>query len=404
MDVYMTRQPIFGRYGSVVAYELLYRGDSQAYNAKNKPEDADDEEVFSNKFFGLDLKSILSGAKLYIKFNDDMIIRGVPRRFSPDLLDVGVSAKQLENENILESVKALKESGYLIVVEDIDFAEGNKDLFMFADIESIDIKASQNTLEAASAMCHSLDRVLFAKNVNTIADLECARKLGCTYVQGYFYTRSASSSSRMAQPLPVNLVEAMQLMAQPDPEIKDIVDVMSRDAILCQKILKLINSVYFGVSNKVSSINQAILILGLDYLREWVYLMGMQKISHNDNTEVMRLALLIAKFCRGLSGLIPDVADNGDAFYLMGLLSMIVLSSDRALAQALDEFPIANEIKKGLLRCGGTYSDVFEMSLCYVDGRWDDYNEMAAKYGLEYDKVSKIYIKCMQEIGKLNMS
>lgn len=404
MNVYMTRQPIFGRYGNVVAYELLYRGSSEKNRAASVPEDESDEQGYTNDLFGLDMKSILSGAKLYINFTDELIIQGAPRRFSPEVLDVGISAKQLKNAGILETVKALKESGYLIVLNDLDYTEENKELLMLSDIAVLDIKAPQQSLEFASAMCRSLDKVIFAKNVNTNVDFEYARKLGCTYMQGYFYTRSSVSTSRSAQPLPVNLVQAMQLMAQPDPEINDIVDVMSRDAVLCQKILKLINSVYFGVSNKVSSINQAILILGLDYLREWVYLMGMQKISQNDNTEVMRLSLLIAKFCRGLSELIPETADNGDAFYLMGLLSMIVLSSDRALAQALDEFPLANEIKKGLLRCGGTYSDVFEMALSYVDGRWDSFNEAAAKYGLDTNKTNDIFVHCMQEIGKLNMS
>lgn len=402
MNVYMTRQPIFDRDGSVFAYELLFR----ERDGGGAPDEDDEigENVFTDELFGVYVMNITGGEKAVIRFTDELIRKGAPRRFAPDSIAIEVTEKQLETEWVLEAITSLKESGYHIVLDEFDFANANKDLLSLVNVVKIDIKAPRETITEAEKLCYSTKTQLLAKNANTNSDFEHAVRLGCKFLQGYFYARSSVMSGDSIRPLPVNLLEVMRLMAQPEPEIQDIVDVMSRDAALCQKILKLINSVYFGVSNRVSSINQAILILGLDYLREWVYLMGMQKISQNDCVEVMRLALLIAKLCRTLSGLIPEAAGNGDAFYLMGLLSMIVLSSDRDLARALDEFPLANDIKKGLLRCGGVYSDVFEMSLSYVDGRWDEFEYTARKYGFSIDEVSDKFIEHLKEIGKMNMS
>ena len=400
MGVYITRQPIFVRDGSVLAYELLYRSRGEENKTGGPSEDGTEEP----DFFGIDVMSITGDEKVVINFTDDLLRKGVPETFSPDVLDVLISADRAEEEWICEKIKALKESGYKIVVYGFDHSDAYNKLFALADVIGIDIKAPKELLKEAEEMCYRSNKQLYAKNVNTNSDFEYAVRMGCKYLQGYFYARSSAVAGGSVKPIPANLIEVMHLMAQPEPEIKDIVDVMSRDAALCQKILKLINSVYFGVSHRVSSINQAILILGLDYLREWVYLMGMQKISQNDTVEVMRLALLIAKFCRGLSGLIPETADKGDAVYLMGLLSMIVLSSDRDLAQALDEFPLTNDIKKGLLRCGGAYSDIFEMALLYVDGKWDNFEEIAEKYSLDLDKVSDMFLRYAHEIGSMNMS
>lgn len=400
MNVYITRQPIFVRDGSVLAYELLYRSRGEENNTETASEAGTEE----TSFFGVDVMSITGDEKVVINFTDDLLRQGVPETFSPDVLDVLVTADRAEDEWICEKIKTLKESGYKIVVYGFDHSDAYNKLFALADVVGIDIKAPKELLKEAEEKCYRSNKQLYAKNVNTNSDFEYAVRMGCKYLQGYFYARSSAVAGGSIKPIPANLIEVMHLMAQPEPEIKDIVDVMSRDAALCQKILKLINSVYFGVSHRVSSINQAILILGLDYLREWVYLMGMQKISQNDTVEVMRLALLIAKFCRGLSGLIPETADKGDAAYLMGLLSMIVLSSDRDLAQALDEFPLTNDIKKGLLRCGGAYSDIFEMALNYVDGNWDGFERIAGKYDISFDKASDMFIKYAQEIGAFNMS
>ena len=205
------------------------------------------------------------------------------------------------------------------------------------------------------------------------------------------------------QPLPINFMQVMQLVSQPEPEIAEIVEVISRDTAMCQRLIRLINSVYFGVRNRVSSISQALVILGLDYLREWVYLMGMQRITQNDNVEIMRLSVLTAKFCRALSQLIPSVESEGEAFYLMGLLSMITYSGEKELEQTLEEFPLTEEIKNGLMRKGGVYSDVFEMAYNYEKGNWDIVDKFAEKYGLNGEKISDVFVECVKDAERIKM-
>ncbi|MDE6728629.1 MAG: HDOD domain-containing protein [Oscillospiraceae bacterium] len=394
MNVYMTRQPIFDQNGSVYAYEIPYRGSG---------EDSVSADDIPNPFLGLDIQKLSGSAKALVNFSEELLLYGAPKRISPEILAVGVSESVFAAEGVADEIRELKKRGYMIVLDGFVYSNSETDLFDLADLVKIDIKAPQKMLEETSSACRSANKPMFAENVETQYDAEYAKKLGCAYMRGYYFARPPIASGGGVQPLPVNLMKVMQLMAQPEPEIGDIVDVMSRDTAMCQKILRLINSVYFGMSNKVSSINQAILILGLDYLREWVYLMGMQKITQNDNMEVMKLALLLAKFCRGLSELIPDAADKGESFYLMGLLSMIVFSSERALAQALDEFPLANDIKKGLLRRGGIYSDVFEMALAYIDGNWEEFDDVAAKYNIGSDGICELFAQCAQEVEKLNL-
>lgn len=403
MNVYMARQPIFDHNGNVYAYELLYRSNGQENIYNGISGDESTADVITNAFFGLDVRNIIGGSKAFINFTGNLIKHGVPKMISPEILVVEVLENQLADEEILDAVQDLKERGYMIALDDFEYSGAYNDLFALGDLVKIDFRSPQKSIEETAYVCRYSNKLMLAEKVETKSEFEYAKKLGCTYMQGYYFARPAIMSGSSIQPLPVNLMEVMQLMAQPEPEIRDIVDVMSRDTAMCQRILRLINSVYFGMSNKVSSINQAILILGLDYLREWVYLMGMQKITQNDSVEVMKMALLLAKFCRKLSELIPEAANQGEAFYLMGLLSMIVFSGDRALAQALDEFPLTNDIKKGLLRRGGTYSDVFEMALNYVEGKWDEYDEIAEKYRLNSDEVSDLFIQCTQEIENLNM-
>ena len=200
---------------------------------------------------------------------------------------------------------------------------------------------------------------------------------------------------------PVNFMRVMQLISQPEPEFSDIVDVISCDTAMCQRLLRLINSVYFGVRNRVSSIGQALVILGLDYLREWIYLMGMQRITRSDNVEIMRISCLLAKFCKQLALMIPEARNDSDAFYLMGLLSMVTYGGERALAQALEEFPLTQEIKDGLMGRGGVYSDVFDLAYSYEKGDWATVDKYVEKYHLDSSAVSEAFVKCVKESERI---
>lgn len=387
MKVYITRQPIFDRNEDLFAYELPYR---------------ENDTGTGRALLEADPESIVGKVKAFMFFDLDKIKYGLPSKLSPETLVVEISGNMPAQAEALEQLNTLKTSGYSIALVNFEDLEPDSELIGLCDIVIIDI-ASESASETAKR-CAELGKQTLARGVETAAQLELAKSLGCDYVQGYFFARFGEGNKGEVQPLPANLVNVIRLMANPEPEIRDIVEVMSRDTAMCQKILRLINSVYFGVSNTVSSINQAILILGLDYLREWVYLMGMQKLAQNDNSEAIKLALLLAKYCRTFSGLIPDMEDKGDSFYLMGLLSMLVFSGEQSLEKSLDEFPLSGDIKRGLMRRGGVYSDVLEMSLAFAEGKWERFEMLAEKYDLDLAETGGKLTVSLWEIGGLDLS
>ena len=64
------------------------------------------------------------------------------------------------------------------------------------------------------------------------------------------------------KPLPSTIKEIQGFKSDPESSLRDIGAVVMKDAALCSKILKLVNSATFGLSGQVSSIQQAISLLG----------------------------------------------------------------------------------------------------------------------------------------------
>lgn len=67
--------------------------------------------------------------------------------------------------------------------------------------------------------------------------------------------------------LPQVVTAIMGLIEDPDSSAKDIEGVMGNDPALVAKILKLVNSPFYGLANRVSSIQQAIAILGFNTIK-----------------------------------------------------------------------------------------------------------------------------------------
>lgn len=65
-------------------------------------------------------------------------------------------------------------------------------------------------------------------------------------------------------PQPQVMVDLHMEQAMPDPDMTRIAAIISQDVGLSAAVLKFVNSAYFGLPRKISSIQQAVMLLGID--------------------------------------------------------------------------------------------------------------------------------------------
>ena len=64
-----------------------------------------------------------------------------------------------------------------------------------------------------------------------------------------------------------NIIEEMH---SEDPSLKKVGDIISKDLSMTAKILQVVNSVFFGLSRKISSPQEAVMLLGLETIKALV--------------------------------------------------------------------------------------------------------------------------------------
>jgi len=70
--------------------------------------------------------------------------------------------------------------------------------------------------------------------------------------------------------MPSIYTEIVAEMQSDDPSIKKVAAIISQDVSMTAKILQVVNSVFFGLSRKISSTQQAVMLLGLETIKSLV--------------------------------------------------------------------------------------------------------------------------------------
>lgn len=125
--------------------------------------------------------------------------------------------------------------------------------------------------------------------------------------------------------LPTTIVKVLKLTLDPNFSMKEIADLISKDAGLVTRLLKVLNSAYYGLSKNVTNIQQACSILGIRIIRNIALTLSIINIfPHKGQKEYTFLfkKSLAAGLAAELISEISNPANRSDAF-ISGLLHNI---------------------------------------------------------------------------------
>ena len=396
-NVFFARQPILDVNNNTYGYELLYRNQPGVNQYTGDNGDVSTADVINNAFFVDNLTSVLDGKKAFVNFTGNLIERGVPKMISSDILVVELLESVVASPEIIKRCLELKELGYILALDDYEYNDSTRALFELADIVKLDFRSSREAIERTASKCIELNKTMLAEKVETQLEVEYAKRLGCSYMQGYFFAKPLLMTHKANTPMAKTFLHILGLVYSPDPDYEEIAAVISTDVVLTIRLLRLINLMYGNSGNKISTIHQALVMLGFEKLKEWIYLVGLQRLQKDTPDELIRLALFRAKFCESVSKVVPGAYIHRKEMYLMGLMSIVAGTTDeKSINNVMKELPVTDEIKNGLIGADGLYGDVFRLVIDYEHADWNKVEEFVKKYDVDAQQLANEYVKCIR--------
>lgn len=271
------------------------------------------------------------------------------------------------DEALREGLVALVEKGYRIAMEDDPKNRPASDLGL-ADVVRIDVSdLDRQGIRQRTERLSNLATKLLADKVDSYEQFELCCEAGFDYFQGHFFCTPSS----LGHEIPVNRLATVRLLGRlrdPDTSPEELEETIRTDLALSYKLLRYTNSAYIGLQREVDSIGHAVRLVGSDRLRLWASLLMFSKMEDKPR-ELMVTAIVRAAMCERLA--MSAREEERGRFFTVGLLSVLDALLDCPMEQALEQLPLAGEIRDGLLRWEGVAGVALRCVLLYEQGQWE---------------------------------
>jgi c-di-GMP-related signal transduction protein len=392
------RQPIFDSHLRVFAYELLFR--SSLDNFFDFPDGDQATSRVMDSVLSLGLDQLLGGRPAFINFTRETLMRDLATLLPAERLTVEVLETVAPDEEVVAACRRLKGLGYRLALDDITSLEVFNPLLSLADIVKVDFSlASERQKAEIPRQLRPRGVKLLAEKVEERGDFDRAVAWGYDYFQGFFFCSPEIIAARDIPAFKLNQLQLLKVLGGTELDFDEIEHILSRDLSFSYRLLRYLNSALFGLRSEVRSIRHALSLLGEIMIKRWVAMLVLAAIASDKPAELLRVALLRARFCELLSSPLVPRDEQGD-FFLLGLFSVIDACLDQPMEAVAADLPLAPEIKEGLLGGDNLHGRVLQCVSAFERADWAAVTALADSLKLTAQFVGESYLQSVEWVSE----
>lgn len=371
-------------------YELLFRnGLENCFNAD--PEAASRSTLDSSLLFGLN--TLCDNRRAFINCTRDVLIKEMITLLPPEQTVVEILETVEPGDRVIAACKRLKESGYLIALDDFAPNDPRASLCDLADIIKVDFRDTRVEERAGLMRKYASNkRRMLAEKLETPQEFRQARDMGFVLFQGFFFRRPEVLTAREVPANKLHYLRLLEMVCRDELDMRELEILIKKEAAICYRLLRYLNSPLFGFSLEIKSVRHAMAILGERELRRWIRLVVTVGAAEQKCSELVLAALGRARFCELLSAHVQ----SGSDLFLMGMLSVMDAILEVPMEVLLEQVPVAKDTKLALLGQVSPLRPLYQLMLAQESGEWEASTQLAAQLKLSDDEVADKWWQAMQ--------
>jgi EAL and modified HD-GYP domain-containing signal transduction protein len=368
-DVFVARQPIYDSAMAVIAFELLYRPSPSETKARIVDPRQATLEVISSAALEIGLDRLSGGQPVHINFPMELLVDVPDLPLPPDLVVIEVLEDVRAEPAVVEGIRKLRARGHRIALDDYSPQVSDPRLLEFADIVKLEIThPPAGQLEKLVKELKPLGVQLIAENVETPEDFESCVALGFTGFQGYFLQHPQTFRAKRVPSSRLSTLRLVASLSNEQYSIDEVELLISQNVSMSYHVLRCINSSYYSLPRKIDSIRQAIVILGIDHLRQLCSLLCLQGFDDRPPSLFVN-AMTRARMCEQL-GRLGGAKDTGP-YFITGLFSLLNAMVGMPTQKIVEELPLSPAISRALVAGEGDLGKALKCTRAYERAAWD---------------------------------
>jgi EAL and modified HD-GYP domain-containing signal transduction protein len=358
-EFFLARQPILGRDGRLVAFELLFRAAPEHEDAQLTDYAAATAAVISHAS-QLGMQQVVGDQIAFVNVDEVVLMSDFVRFLPADKVILEILETVEPTSVLLARIAELKRLGFKFALDDvIAHSPQVGKLKELVDVIKIDLQGVGR--DELAELVHSLRRPgqkLLAEKVETPEEFALCLELGFEYFQGYYFARPAILSGKKITPSEMVLLRLLDLI-NADANNAAIEEAVKRDPLLSLNLLRLVNSHLTGGGlARIESVSEALVRLGRSQLQRWIQIL---LYSGPDGSVEFASPLLQMATTRGrllelmTLTLRPGDVASANAAFTIGIMSLMDALFSVPMRAILENVEVSPEVRAALLERAGQY-------------------------------------------------
>jgi len=360
-QVFIGRQPIMDVKQHIIGYELLFRHSADADSAVFEDELKACSSVLVNTMGDIDVQWLLGDKLAFINVNEAMLMSEFIELMPPQRTTLEILRTVVAGDAVIERCRELHKLGYKIALDNPQLSAQLEPLTQFANFIKID-SLSVTTQEARKLFQQyaAPNIQMIAEKIETLEQFEAYKEIGFRRFQGFYFARPETFTAKVINPSFDSVLNLLNLVTQ-DSDNKDIENGFKRDAALSFKLLRYINSVGFGLSCEIQSIQHALTILGRKQLYRWLTLLMVTAGENSTPPALMKTSITRGRLTELLGESYFEKHDR-DNLFIIGVFSLLDAILKMPMDQVLEKIQLPEPVCEALLNREGVYGPFLQLT------------------------------------------
>jgi EAL and modified HD-GYP domain-containing signal transduction protein len=395
-NIYIGRQSILDPDLKIYGYEIFFRDKKFEYNPHLSSVSIEETaRVIMNILTYIDFKDIIGNKKGFIRVSPEILEGEFLDILPPEQTVFQISGITSVTKYLISSCDDLRDKGYEIaacVGKDYEKALPLFDSVDYIKVNIADFEDDKELKNTADTLKEFLNAKLIAYRVETEKDFLLTKELGFDLFQGHFFEKPAFYKGEFPGSSKIALINLLK-MAIKEEEFSKIEEFFKANPDLSYSLLKYVNSPFFYLRQKISSIKQALSILGYRNLQKWIILqifaLGGVEVKHNP---ILERAIIRGKMMEIITKKITNDFELFDKSYLVGMLSLIGVAIGKTSKEVLDEINVSDDIKEAILEYKGILGKILKSIISLEHENIDEAKKLIEEVGLSLEDLLKAEI------------
>ncbi len=350
---FIVREPLLSATQQIVGYELRWDGNLDGDGM------ASDEDLLELATFAAeqltndDSAWLLNDSLLFLEATPALITSPVVQKLPAKNVVFRLTAADLTDADTQQTVIELRRHGFGISLCDAELVAQDSPLLAI-------VSHVEGKLDTISAFANAESDggkpvpIKVARQIKDWSEYDTCGKAGLhTFIGNLYLTPRPNLEKQGLNSAQAIIVQLMQ-MVRKNADVRELENVLKRDATLSYKLFRYINSVGFGLGVEIQSLRHAVTMLGYSPLYRWLSLLLATASTNSHSAVLMQTAIVRGRFAElAGNGILPKL--EAENLFVVGMFSLLDRLLGISMEEVLEKIQLSELVSQALLTREGMY-------------------------------------------------